>query len=41
MTGLAAALSGAVGFGGALLLLPLLTRTVGPTLKGSWITAGV
>jgi uncharacterized membrane protein YfcA len=26
---LAAALSGAAGFGGALLLLPLLTRTVG------------
>lgn len=29
---IAAAVSGSVGFGGALLLLPLLTRTVGPTL---------
>lgn len=29
---IAAAVSGAVGFGGALLLLPLLTRTVGPTV---------
>jgi uncharacterized protein len=28
----AAAVSGSVGFGGALLLLPLLTRTVGPTI---------
>lgn len=34
----AAALSGAAGFGGALLLLPLLTRTVGPTLAVPLLT---
>ncbi|MDT8900341.1 TSUP family transporter [Anaeroselena agilis] len=29
---IAAAISGAAGFGGALLLLPLLTQTIGPTM---------
>ncbi len=35
---LAAAISGAAGFGGALLLLPLLTRTVGPELAVPLLT---
>jgi hypothetical protein len=34
----AAAISGAAGFGGALLLLPLLTRAVGPTLAVPLLT---
>jgi uncharacterized protein len=35
---LAAAISGAAGFGGALLLLPLLTHTVGATLAVPLLT---
>lgn len=35
---LAAAISGAAGFGGALLLLPLLSHTVGPTLAVPLLT---
>lgn len=35
---LAAAVSGAAGFGGALLLLPLLNHTVGPSLAVSLLT---
>ncbi|MDK2892283.1 hypothetical protein [Methanohalophilus sp.] len=34
----AAAISGAAGFGGALLLLPLLTKTIGTTMAVSVLT---